>query len=147
PAPIDGICFDLGVSSVQLDAPARGFSFQSDGPLDMRMSGSGPTAAEVLNSAPEARIADILFALGEERSARAIARAIVARRAQKPFTRTGELAALAARVLGRERIAGRHAATRTFQALRMYVNEELGELAEGLAAAERLLAPGGRLVV
>lgn len=146
-APIHGVIFDLGVSSVQLDTPERGFSFQSDGPLDMRMSSSGPTVAEVLASAPEELIAEILFTLGEERSARAIARAIVARRAQKPLTRTGELAALTARVLGREKIAGRHAATRTFQALRLYVNDELGELARGLAAAERVLAPGGRLVV
>jgi len=119
-APVDGVLFDLGVSSMQLDAPARGFSF---------------------------RIAEIVWHLGEERSARAIARRIVERRAQRPFARTMELADLVARVLGREKIAGRHAATRTFQALRIYVNDELGELAEGLAAAERVLAPGGRLVV
>ena len=146
-APADGVVLDVGVSSMQLDDPARGFSFQSDGPLDMRMSPSGPTAADVLNTAEESLIADILFHLGEERSARAIARGIVARRRQQPFGRTAELAQLAARVLGRDQIAGRHAATRTFQALRIYVNDELAELARGLAAAERVLAPGGRLVV
>jgi len=111
------------------------------------MSASGPTAADVLNSADEARLADILFHLGEERSARAIARAIVTRRRQQPLIRTSELAQLAAGVLGRARIAGRHAATRTFQALRIYVNDELAELARALSAAERVLAPGGRLVV
>ena len=146
-APADGVVLDIGVSSMQLDDPERGFSFQSDGPLDMRMSASGPTAADVLNTADEARLADILFHLGEERSARALARAIVARRQQQPIVRTSELAELAARVLGRARIAGRHAATRTFQALRIYVNDELAELAWGLSAAERVLAPGGRLVV
>ena len=138
---------DIGVSSMQIDDPARGFSFQKDGPLDMRMSASGPTAADVVNTAEESHLADILYHLGEERSARGIARAIVRRRAEAPFETTGDLAALAARVLGREKIAGRHAATRTFQALRIYVNDELGELARGLAAAERVLAPGGRLVV
>jgi 16S rRNA (cytosine1402-N4)-methyltransferase len=146
-APCDGVVLDVGVSSMQIDDPARGFSFQGDGPLDMRMSASGPTAADVVNGAEETQLADILFHLGEERSSRAIARAIGARRLQQPFARTSELAQLAARVLGRERIAGRHAATRTFQALRIYVNDELGELACGLAAAERVLAPGGRLVI
>jgi 16S rRNA (cytosine1402-N4)-methyltransferase len=146
-APVDGVVLDIGVSSMQLDDPERGFSFQGDGPLDMRMSADGPSAADVVNGAEEAHLADVLFHLGEERSARGIARAIVARRQQRPFTRTSELAHLAARVLGRERIAGRHAATRTFQALRIYVNDELGELARGLSAAERVLAPGGRLVV
>jgi 16S rRNA (cytosine1402-N4)-methyltransferase len=146
-APADAVVLDIGVSSMQLDDPGRGFSFQADGPLDMRMSQSGPSAADVVNSAEESRLADILFHLGEERSARPIARAIVARRLQQPFARTLELAQLAARVLGREKIAGRHAATRTFQALRIYVNDELGELARGLSAAERVLAPGGRLAV
>jgi 16S rRNA (cytosine1402-N4)-methyltransferase len=146
-APADGVVLDIGVSSMQIDDPARGFSFQSDGPLDMRMAATGPTAADVVNTAEEALLADILFHLGEERAARPIARAIVARRLQQAFTRTAELASLVARVLGRERIAGRHAATRTFQALRIYVNDELGELARGLAAAERVLRPGGRLVV
>jgi 16S rRNA (cytosine1402-N4)-methyltransferase len=144
---VDGVVLDIGVSSMQLDNPERGFSFQGDGPLDMRMSSSGPSAADVINTAEEARLADILFHLGEERSARSIARAILARRQQQPFTRTSELAQLAARVLGRDKIAGRHAATRTFQALRIYVNDELSELARGLSAAERALAPGGRLVV
>ncbi len=141
-APADGVVLDIGVSSMQIDDPARGFSFQKDGPLDMRMSASGPTAADVVNTAEEAYLADILYHLGEERSSRGIARAIVRRRAEAPFETTGELAALAARVLGREKIAGRHAATRTFQALRIYVNDELGELARGLAAAERVLAAG-----
>lgn len=149
--PVDGVVLDIGVSSMQLDEQRRGFSFQGDGPLDMRMSGpgpdAGPTAADVVNETAEARLADIFFHLGEERSARAIARAIAARRLQQPFTRTSELAALVARVLGREKIAGRHAATRVFQALRIYVNDELGELGAGLSAAERVLAPGGRLVV
>jgi 16S rRNA (cytosine1402-N4)-methyltransferase len=146
-APADGVVLDIGVSSMQLDDPTRGFSFQGDGPLDMRMSRTGPSAADVLNTAEEAHLADILFHLGEERSARGIARAIIARRQQQLFTRTSELAQLAVRVLGREKIAGRHAATRTFQALRIYVNDELGELVRGLSAAERVLAPGGRLVV
>ena len=146
-APADGVVLDVGVSSMQLDDPQRGFSFQSEGPLDMRMSASGPTAADVVNTASEAQLADILFHLGEEKSARAIARAIVARRHQRPIARTSELAHLVARVLGRDKIAGRHAATRTFQALRIYVNDELFELAGGLGAAERVLAPGGRLVV
>jgi 16S rRNA (cytosine1402-N4)-methyltransferase len=145
--PADGVVLDVGVSSMQLDDPQRGFSFQSEGPLDMRMSASGPTAADVVNTASEAQLADILFHLGEERSARAIARAIVMRRRQQPLVRTSQLAHLAAHVLGREKIAGRHAATRTFQALRMFINDELAELAGGLAAAERVLAPGGRLVV
>jgi 16S rRNA (cytosine1402-N4)-methyltransferase len=145
--PADGVVLDIGVSSMQLDDPARGFSFQKDGPLDMRMSADGPTAADVVNTAEESHLADILYHLGEERSARGIARAIMRRRAEAPFETTSDLAALAARVLGREKIAGRHAATRTFQALRIYVNDELGELARGLAAAERALAPGGRLVV
>ena len=145
--PADGVVLDIGVSSMQLDDPERGFSFQGDGPLDMRMGDTGPTAADVVNSAEESEIADILFHLGEERRSRAVARAIVARRQQQPFTRTSELAALAERVLGREKIAGRHAATRTFQALRIYVNDELSELARGLAAAERVLRPGGRLAV
>jgi 16S rRNA (cytosine1402-N4)-methyltransferase len=146
-APADGVVLDVGVSSMQLDDPERGFSFQSDGPLDMRMSSTGPTAADVVNTEDEARLADILFHLGEEKSARAIARAIVTRRHQRPIARTSELAQLVARVLGREKIAGRHAATRTFQALRIYINDELFELAGGLGAAERVLAPGGRLVV
>jgi 16S rRNA (cytosine1402-N4)-methyltransferase len=146
-APVDGVVLDVGVSSMQLDHAERGFSFQHDGPLDMRMGADGPTAADILNSADEGVIADILYHLGEERSSRAIARRIVARRVERPFTRTRELAELVARVLGREKIAGKHAATRTFQALRVYVNDELGELANALTAAERILKPGGRLVI
>ena len=145
--PADGVVLDIGMSSMQLDEPERGFSFQGDGPLDMRMSATGPTAADVVNTAEEELLADILYHLGEERSARSLARRIVAQRSRKPFERTSELAELAARALGREKIAGRHAATRTFQALRIYVNDELGELASALSAAESLLAPGGRLVV
>jgi 16S rRNA (cytosine1402-N4)-methyltransferase len=144
---VDGVLFDLGVSSVQLDAPERGFSFLHDGPLDMRMSRRGPTAADIVNTAAEGRLVEILSRLGEERRARAIARRIVAERARRPLARTLELADLVVRVLGRERFAGRHAATRTFQALRMYVNDELSELVGALSAAERVLAPGGRLVV
>lgn len=145
--PADGVTMDIGVSSMQLDDPSRGFSFQADGPLDMRMSRAGSSAAEFLNTLEEAELADILFHLGEERSARAIARRIVAFRQNRPFERTKELAELVARVLGREKIAGRHAATRTFQALRIYVNDELAELSQALCAAERVLAPGGRLAV
>jgi 16S rRNA (cytosine1402-N4)-methyltransferase len=145
--PIDGVVLDIGISSMQVDDPARGFSFQRDGPLDMRMSAQGPTAADFVNLAEEAEIADVIFHLGGERSARAIARRILARRAERPLMRTSELAELVVRVLGREKIAGRHAATRTFQALRMHLNDELGELARGLAAAERSLNVGGRLVV
>jgi len=150
-APADGVVLDIGVSSMQLDDPERGFSFRDDGPLDMRMSGpmssAGPSAADIVNQAEEADIADILYQLGEERRSRAIARAIVARRRERPFTRTLELAALVERVLGRGKIGGRHPATRTFQALRIHVNDELGELAQGLAAAERVLKPDGRLAV
>jgi 16S rRNA (cytosine1402-N4)-methyltransferase len=145
--PADGVVLDIGVSSMQLDDPERGFSFQADGPLDMRMSGKGPTAADVVNTAAEAEIADILFQLGEERRSRAIARAIVARRREQPFSRTSELVAVVERVLGRGKVGGRHPATRTFQALRIHVNDELGELTRGLAAAERVLQPGGRLAV
>jgi 16S rRNA (cytosine1402-N4)-methyltransferase len=144
---IDGVVLDLGVSSMQVDDPARGFSFQRDGPLDMRMSPQGPTAADFVNTAAEAELADVIFHLGGERSSRAIARRILARRADRPLARTSELAELVVRVLGREKIAGRHAATRTFQALRMHVNDELGELARALTAAERTLRKGGRLLV
>jgi 16S rRNA (cytosine1402-N4)-methyltransferase len=145
--PADGVVLDIGVSSMQLDDPQRGFSFQADGPLDMRMSGQGPTAADVVNTAAEADLADILFQLGEERRSRAIARAIVARRRERPFARTLELAEVVERVLGRGKVGGRHPATRTFQALRIHVNGELDDLAEGLAAAERALRPGGRLAI
>jgi len=144
---VDGVVLDLGVSSMQIDQPGRGFSFQSDGPLDMRMSGQGATAADFINRAAESELAEVIFRLGEEQRARPIARRIVARRADQPFARTSELAQLVVAVLGREKIAGRHAATRTFQALRMHVNDELGELARALVAAEQALQPGGRLVV
>jgi 16S rRNA (cytosine1402-N4)-methyltransferase len=146
-APVDGVVLDIGVSSMQLDEPERGFSFQGDGPLDMRMGDDGPTAADIVNTEEDTKLADILFHLGDERRSRALARAIVARRGDKLFSRTSELADVAERVLGRQKIDGRHAATRTFQALRIYVNDELGELIRGLTAAERVLRPGGRLAV
>lgn len=143
---VDGVMLDIGVSSMQLDEPERGFSFQADGPLDMRMSQSGPSAADVVNSESDETIANILYVLGEERRSRAIARAIVAARAESPIETTKALADIVTRVLGRQP-DGRHPATRTFQALRIYVNDELGELARGLSAAERCLKPGGRLVI
>jgi 16S rRNA (cytosine1402-N4)-methyltransferase len=144
---LDGFVLDLGVSSMQIDEAERGFSFQSDGPLDMRMSSSGISAADVVNRESETLIADILYQLGEERRSRAIASAIVRRRSEQPYTRTGELAETVTRVLGRRPGDPKHPATRTFQALRIYVNDEFGQLARGLAAAERMLKPGGRLVV
>lgn len=146
-SPVDAVVLDIGVSSMQLDDAHRGFSFRHDGPLDMRMAQSGPTAADVLNSDDETRIADILYRYGEERRSRAIARAIVAHRAETPFTRTSELAALVERVIGRRPGDDKHPATRTFQALRVHVNRELHVLADALYAAERVLRPGGRLLV
>lgn len=147
---VDGVAFDLGVSSLQLDTAERGFSFQHDGPLDMRMSGPGdtqrPSAADVVNTLSEAELADIIRRYGEERQARRVARAIVAARRDRAITRTGELADVVRRVV-RPGAAGRDPATRTFQAIRIYVNDEIGELHRGLGAAERLLAPGGRLAV
>ena len=143
----DGIVLDIGVSSMQIDQAERGFSFQQAGPLDMRMGDTGPTAADIVNTTAEADLANILYDLGEERRSRAIARAIVKNREISAFTTTTELAALVARVLGHKRGDPKHPATRTFQALRIYVNDELGELEQALARAERLLAPGGRLVV
>ncbi|WP_448586512.1 16S rRNA (cytosine(1402)-N(4))-methyltransferase RsmH [Thermaurantiacus sp.] len=143
-AAADAVAFDLGVSSMQLDDPACGFSFRADGPLDMRMGPEGPTAAEFLNSATEAEIAEILFRLGEEPAARRIARAIVQAR---PLATTGELAAVVRRALGSPKGRRRDPATRTFQAIRMHVNDELGELARGLEAAEAVLRPNGRLAV
>ena len=139
----DAIAFDIGVSSMQIDQPERGFSFQSDGPLDMRMGQTGMTAADFINSATEAEIADVLFHLGDEPGARRIARAIVN---DRPLTRTSELARLVRSVLGHQP-NGKDAATRSFQALRIHVNDELGQLDAGLDAAERLLRPGGRLAV
>jgi 16S rRNA (cytosine1402-N4)-methyltransferase len=144
--PADAVVFDLGVSSMQLDEASRGFSFMRDGPLDMRMSGEGLSAADVVNSYDEADIADILYRLGEERRSRALARAIVKRREAEPITRTRQLADLIASVIGHPPGAAKHPATRSFQALRLFVNDELGELVEGLAAAEKILAPGGRLI-
>ena len=145
-ASVDGIVFDLGVSSFQLDQGERGFSFQSDGPLDMRMARSGPSAADLVNELGEPELARLLFIHGDEPQARAIARAIVAARQSAPITTTGALAALVARAKG-GRQGPRDPATRTFQALRIVVNDEIGELERGLAAAEALLRPGGRLVV
>jgi 16S rRNA (cytosine1402-N4)-methyltransferase len=144
---IDGVALDLGVSSMQLDEPERGFSFAQDGPLDMRMGAEGLTASDLVNALPERDLAAILSTLGEEKRARSIARAIVARRAEAPILRTGELADIVARVLGRRHDETKHPATRTFQALRLYLNEELLELARGLSAAEHLLKPKGRLAV
>ena len=145
-AALDGVVMDLGVSSFQLDQAERGFSFRADGPLDMRMEKSGPSAAELVNSLPERDLADIIFRFGEERFARRIARAIVARRAEAPFTTTADLAALVRRAVPRDP-SGIDGATRSFQALRIAVNDELGEVERGIAAAMELLAPGGRLVV
>jgi 16S rRNA (cytosine1402-N4)-methyltransferase len=143
---VDGVVLDLGVSSMQLDQAERGFSFRLDGPLDMRMGGSGPSAADVVALASERDLANIIFALGEERHSRAVARALVAARAQTPIITTRALADIVARVV-RTRAGDIHPATRVFQALRIFVNDELGELAAALAAAERILKPGGRLVV
>jgi 16S rRNA (cytosine1402-N4)-methyltransferase len=145
-----GILVDLGVSSLQFDSPERGFSFRFDAPLDMRMDPtSGPTAADLLQQLPEAEIARIIFEFGEERHSRRIARRIVERREQgQPVTTTAELAELVrVAVGGRKRQQQIHPATRTFQALRIFVNDELGELARALAAAESVLKEGGRLVV
>jgi 16S rRNA (cytosine1402-N4)-methyltransferase len=144
---VDGVVLDIGVSSMQLDDAERGFSFQRDGPLDMRMSRDGPTAADFVNSADEEEIANVIYEFGEERKSRAIARAIVKQRSEKPFTCTLELADAVSRVFRGRHVDGRHPATRTFQALRIYINDELGELQRGLSAAEHVLKPGGRLVV
>ena len=144
---VDGVVLDLGVSSMQLDRPERGFAFSHQGPLDMRMGKEGPTASDLVNLMPERDLAQIFYVLGEEKRARSIARAIVARRVEQPILTTDDLAGLVAGVLGRKRDELKHPATRTFQALRLYVNNELAELAEGLSAAELLLKAGGRLVV
>ncbi len=143
---VDGVVLDVGVSSMQLDEAERGFSFRLDGPLDMRMGKAGPTAADVIAAASERDLANIIFILGEERHSRAVARAIVAARSETPIDTTGALASIVARVV-RSKPNDIHPATRTFQALRIFVNDELGELGAGLAAAERVLKPGGRLVV
>ncbi len=146
-APLDGVVLDLGVSSMQIDRPERGFSFMKDGPLDMRMSQEGPSAADIVNTADEKALADILYHYGEERAARRIARAIVAERARAPIESTLQLAGIIERVLPRRKPGQSHPATRSFQALRIAVNNEFGALIEGLEAAERALAPGGRLAV
>ena len=146
-AGLDGVLFDLGVSSPQLDEAARGFSFTADAPLDMRMDTTqGQSAAEFLAQASEHEIADVLWKFGEERHSRRIARAIVADRDTTPFTRTGQLAALIERIVGR-REPGKHPATRSFQALRIGINGELDALRQGLDAALERLRPGGRLSV
>lgn len=141
---VDGIALDLGVSSMQIDEPGRGFSFRFDGPLDMRMERDGMSAADAVNRLAEKELADIIYRYGEERASRKIARAIVELREQSPITRTGQLAELVRRVVRRSK-DGIDPATRTFQALRIYVNEELAELDRGLAAATALLREGGRL--
>jgi 16S rRNA (cytosine1402-N4)-methyltransferase len=143
---VDGVALDLGVSSMQLDQGERGFSFRHDGPLDMRMSRSGESAADVVNVTEERELADVIFRYGEEKKSRRIAHAIVAARRTARIERTGQLADIVRRASGGRRDAT-DPATRTFQALRIHVNDELGELERGLGAAEALLAPGGRLAV
>jgi 16S rRNA (cytosine1402-N4)-methyltransferase len=149
---LDGVVLDVGVSSYQLDDPVRGFSFRGDGPLDMRMERSGPTAADLVNTLPERELADLLFEFGEERASRRIARAIVAARGEaipgrEPgITTTARLASIIRGVLPPDR-SGIHPATRSFQALRIRVNDELGEIERALDQASRLLSPGGKLVV
>jgi 16S rRNA (cytosine1402-N4)-methyltransferase len=143
---VDGVALDLGLSSTQIDDAERGFSFRFDGPLDMRMGRQGQTAADMVNTLDETDLAHIIYRFGEERASRRIARAIVEARVHAPISRTGELADLVRRVVPRSP-GGIDPATRTFQALRIYVNDELGELERGLRAAETLLNPGGRLCV
>jgi len=141
---VDGIAMDIGVSSMQLDQPGRGFAFATDGPLDMRMAQDGASAADFVNTAEESDIADVLFRYGEERQSRRVARAIVAAR---PLSTTGELARVVRKALGHRPGAPKDPATRSFQAIRIHVNAELEELQQGLAAVENLLPPGGRLAV
>ena len=143
---VDGVVMDVGVSSMQLDEAARGFSFRSQGPLDMRMGEGGPTAADVIARASEADLANIIYIFGEERHSRTLARAIVAARREAPITTTRALADLVARVV-RAKPGDIHPATRTFQALRIFINQELDELHRALSAAEAVLKPGGHLVV
>jgi 16S rRNA (cytosine1402-N4)-methyltransferase len=143
---VDGVTLDLGVSSMQLDRAERGFSFRFDGPLDMRMEKSGPSAADLVNRASEAELADIITRYGEERHGNRVAKAIVKARKEGPIATTGALAEIVRRAVPQGRDA-LDPATRTFQALRIAVNDELGEIDRGLAAAERVLAPGGRLAV
>ncbi|WP_245422203.1 16S rRNA (cytosine(1402)-N(4))-methyltransferase RsmH [Alsobacter soli] len=144
--PLDGLVLDIGVSSMQLDDAERGFSFRFDGPLDMRMEKAGESAADLVNGMEEGPLADLIYAYGEERRSRAIARAIVAARKEERIETTRRLADIVARVV-RQSPDGIHPATRTFQALRIAVNDELGELERALEASERVLKPGGRLVV
>ncbi|MEP3295024.1 MAG: 16S rRNA (cytosine(1402)-N(4))-methyltransferase RsmH [Pseudoruegeria sp.] len=144
---LDGVVLDLGVSSMQLDLAERGFSFNKDGPLDMRMSQSGQSAADFVNTAEEGAIADVLYHYGEERASRRIARAIVRERAEVPFETTLQLAAVVEGCLPRPKPGQSHPATRSFQAIRIHVNDEFGQLVEGLEAAERALKPGGQLAV
>jgi 16S rRNA (cytosine1402-N4)-methyltransferase len=148
---LDGVVLDLGVSSFQIDDPGRGFSFLGDGPLDMRMGRHGgaandPTAARLVNTLPERELADLLFQLGEERASRRVAHAIVAARAETPIETTGRLASIIRAVLPPDK-SGHHPATRSFQALRLSVNDELGEIQRALGQAARLLNPGGRIVI
>jgi 16S rRNA (cytosine1402-N4)-methyltransferase len=143
---VDGVVMDVGVSSMQLDEAERGFSFRLGGPLDMRMGQDGPTVADVIANASEADLANIIYIFGEERHSRGVARAIVAARKQTPVTTTRALADIVSKVV-RSKPGEIHPATRTFQALRIFVNEEFDELHLALAAAERVLKPGGRLVV
>ncbi len=147
PAPADGVVLDLGVSSFQFDEAERGFSFQHDAPLDMRMEKAGPSAADAVNQLSEAALSDLLEGYGEENEHRRIARALVQARAAAPITRTLALADIVERAVGGRRGAKIHPATRTFQALRILVNDEMGELARALTGAEALLKPFGRLVV
>ena len=146
-APLDGVVLDLGVSSMQLDHAERGFSFMADGPLDMRMSQQGTSAADIVAEADEGLLADILFQYGEERASRRIARAIVTARRETPIETTAALVAIVERCLPRPKPGQSHPATRTFQALRIAVNDEFGQLVDGLEAAERALKPGGWLAV
>jgi 16S rRNA (cytosine1402-N4)-methyltransferase len=145
--PVNGVVFDLGVSSFQFDEGARGFSFQADADLDMRMEKAGPSAADAVNKLSEPALAELIYAYGEDDDSRRIARGVVQARAAAPITRTLQFADIVERAVGGRKGARTHPATKTFQALRMLVNDELGELARGLSAAERALAPGGRLVV
>ena len=144
---VDGVVLDVGVSSMQIDQAGRGFSFMRDGPLDMRMSACGASAGDIVNRVDESTLADLLFQLGEERASRRIARAICSARHEIPITRTTQLAAVVAACLPKQRPDQIHPATRTFQALRIAVNDELGQIARALGAAERVLHAGGRLAV
>jgi len=144
---VDGVVLDLGVSSMQLDRAERGFSFMQDGPLDMRMSQDGPSAADLVNAASESDLADILYLYGEERASRRIARAIIRAREEAPVNSTFQLVEIVEKCLPRPKPGQAHPATRSFQALRIAVNDEFGELVAGLEAAERALKPGGQLAV